>query len=300
MDHIDEVKETLGEDNYDLLVEAIEYGHITETKLQTIGMKLNKATNSVWKARRIHENLLETMKMMLDVWWQKELQKNEVNGLEKLVDILNHKDVELYSLAQKMKPDQKLLFNDLPTSHPPIPEWFQDEKRTGSKPTVTKQMGQTCASHSIGKAVLKILDDLQYDADEEKIIKSLIEKVQPDEKPRNPDEFTNKDINVEIWKKTAAHKKGKVQLQLRVLTQMGEVDTSGDLKTVPIDDIDKQMKMVLRWLTPYGPHAVYAKDYDKDTELYSCLNSWGEVQPKEPKLHNSMIYAVDYISIKKM
>ena len=56
----------------------------------------------------------------------------------------------------------------------------------------------TCASHSLGKAIVEIFDDRGYDCNQTKTIEALRQSVQSDGKPRNPDDFDNAETTVEI------------------------------------------------------------------------------------------------------
>ena len=60
----------------------------------------------------------------------------------------------------------------------------------------------------------------------------------------------------------------------------------------------EHLKMVLRWKSDEGLHAIYAKSYTGGE--YSCLNSWGGAPGTITKVHMGEVYAVDYISIVRV
>lgn len=299
-----EVKESIGPDIFDLFLADIENGRIKQKTVKSIANEMDPKVYGVYinllpKLASDQLELKDLVKSLFDKWWKVKLCLTDVNGKELFFKILEDDD-DLRHLSLKMKPEQGKISDKIPTTHPEIPKYLQHQNETGSKPFVSNQIGGTCASHSIGKAILDYLDDLGIDAVQENIIQALIAEVQPDHSPKNPDEFDKKQIKVRISEKGNADRTEDVTLEVRVLTQRGKVDPTDNIfKTVPITDPDMKMKMVLRWITPYGHHAIYSEHYEMSTETYSCLNSWGKNEPRKPKLLASMIYAIDYISIAK-
>jgi len=247
------------------------------------------------------------MGYMLDTW-QNELSKhNELSkpgdGLEKLIKVLMSEEVELYHLAQKMKSNHQKQSIGLPKTHHKIPD-LQKQSVTSTPSSVSDQGSPPiCASHSVGKAVQEIIDDLGFNSVQQKIIDALQAEVQPLGQRANPNEFNNKSIKVDIEKDNPENKE-TVEIQIGVQTDWA-VGDNYIFKTIPIlsaEKLDeKKMKMVLRWDTGRkdGAHAIFAKEYDNSTGTYSCINSWGQDQPS-PKIADSRIYAVDYITIVQM
>jgi len=318
MDWSEEIKEKLGPTNFQLLVDNVENSMISKQQVKKIGLKMDKTkkVNGVYETKKNSEEIKDVLLYMLDKWWVVALSKPEVNGLDELQKILNDTDIGLHWLDQQMSSALGKPTISLPTSFPDIPddipdllkEQLRDQTATASKPFVSEQAGPVCASHSVGKAIIDILDDLGFNADQDEIINRLVMEVQNGRFAKNPDEFKGKKINVCITEKDGAKKVDEVKIELRVLTHWGDVDRDNNtFKTEPVPALESQMKKVLRWdiglaadsRTYTGPHAIYATDYDEKSGNYSCLNSWGD-EMKTPKVHNSRIYAVDYISIKKV
>ena len=72
------------------------------------------------------------------------------------------------------------------------------EEKAGTLPIFSLQKGETCSSHSIGKALVKILHLHGLDSDQEQITEKLVQAVQPNGNPENPDAFHNTDLEVEV------------------------------------------------------------------------------------------------------
>ena len=241
MNHEEELKEKIGERNYDLLINEITKGLLTPQQVKDIGLRMDKTkqVNGIYEAKMNEKHeLKDVMRHMLDMWWQVELW-NTVDGLEALMKVLTHKDIGLHYLAQRMKPD-------LPTTFPDIPEQFQDENKTASKPFMSKQRVSVCASHGVALAVLELLDDFGYDADQKVIETALVDAVEKNDHPKNIDEFDSKRIKVCISKQDAEE---EVMIELRVLTQWAKIDANKmTFMTEQYDDtVMNQRRKVLRW-----------------------------------------------------
>ena len=63
---------------------------------------------------------------------------------------------------------------------------------------------------------------------------------------------------------------------------------------------DKNWRMVIcyRLQTPEGlkGHTVFASDYDFNNKTFSCVNSWGDVEPN-PTIKKDEVYGLFYVSI---
>ena len=159
--------------------------------------------------------------------------------------------------------------------------------------------------HSEGKAVFELIKDKGSDADQKKIIEAL-EDMQS-KQAKNPDDFNNKKIKIDIYNKTNAEDRRRTTVEIQILTQRGEVNkTNHTVKTVQIAGSNMIFKRVLRWETGisgdnthHGTHAICSNDYDIPSGTYSCENSWGSFE-NEPKIHKSRIYAIDYVSIREI
>ena len=111
MNHEEELKEKIGERNFDLLIEEITKGLLTPQQVKDIGLRMDKTkqVNGVYEAKKYQHELKDVMRYVLDRWWEVELHKEEVDGFEALIKVLTHKDIGLHYLAQRMKPDQEKL-----------------------------------------------------------------------------------------------------------------------------------------------------------------------------------------------
>ena len=111
---------------------------------------------------RREEAPVDVFNFMLDTWYNQLLCEGGVDGYEKLVDILNNVDVAQKALAQKMTPVKPGVLNiGLPETHYVIP-LIEGQSKTGSLAYPSNQSGLTCASHATGKAILEILDSIDF------------------------------------------------------------------------------------------------------------------------------------------
>ena len=105
---------------------------------------------------------------------------------------------------------------------------------------------------------MDVLDGLELDCDQDKVIKSLIETVQPDEKPVPIDYFHRKAIPVEVWKK---NEKTKVSIPLRIWVQrQKDVDVKNWTGPLLEDKERKENSMGLVGIWNLGSddyHAIY-------------------------------------------
>ena len=107
MDYKKEVVELFGSANFDTLLEACKNGkQIDKEKLKAIAKAMHSHVHGVFVQRTKYTDVSElqlanVMRYMLDSWYLQELYMDGVNGLEKLLKVLD--DVGLSPLAQKMK-----------------------------------------------------------------------------------------------------------------------------------------------------------------------------------------------------
>ena len=295
MERISELRERLGSENVDLLLREAKDGNWKKTKIKLIAIKMK--ANGVFNEKEHSETLENVLRYVLDKWFDNVLEEDpEEDLLRALVAILEDGDIGLKALARKMKMGNEKI--GLPKEHFIIPGFT-------AAPAVVSQQGNkpVCASHSVAKAIVEIFDDYGYDCNQDKATNALLQAVQSDGKPRNPDEFDNKVILVEI------NKKGdtsiiRMKIHVKVQTEWAPAGNNYTFNMIPTlqeEDLKKyQRKMVVRWAVHipsekvHAVHAIYARRYDAATGVYSCVN-----QHSLPEIHNSVIHAVDYISIKK-
>ena len=199
---------------------------------------------------------------------------------------------------------------------------------TAARPQVDLQKWDTCASHAVGKAIQQILDAKSINADQGEIVSSL-KALFPDgtTKARNPDEFKDKEITVDekygnrkfktrviinraLWLKLEPFSENQ-DFSVQVLHQFrpGPFFTEDQYQEYKTN-IQKQgihVAMVLRWSLgetanislgepgAVSAHAIYAESYDPATNIFSCINSWGEDRCPRPRIHESRIYAIDLV-----
>ena len=332
------MKHVLGDQNFKELIDEIKQGKIEKIKVKRIALEMKGSVHGVFEEKEGQGELSDLMCLMLDRWYDEVLCDVD-DGFLKFIKILE--DLELKPLALKMKPvkpvDQfrpgghdkpeshvnlnhktkekpeilGMLKIGLPTSHYIIPLLQEQKNVTASSAFASKESDlPICASHSVGKAVQEILHGIGWESEKHKIIDALIAAVQQDGKPKNPDEFNEKKIKVNIAKQDDAENQGEVEVEVKVQTDWGVIDDSNHtLNTIPVEKTEvldkKNVKMVLRWdigrtlsnKNIDGLHAIFAKNYAEETCNYYCINSWSQDYYPTPTIHKSRIYAIDYITI---
>eukprot|EP00092_Neocalanus_flemingeri_P104263 GFUD01133523.1.p1 GENE.GFUD01133523.1~~GFUD01133523.1.p1 ORF type:complete len:122 (-),score=28.77 GFUD01133523.1:134-499(-) len=101
MEWSDEVKQELGSKNVRLLFEEIQAGRLKEPKIKIIATKMHSHVHGVFVAKLDKVELFVVMKFMLDKWFLTELHDPEVDGLDRIIKILEDEDVGENALAQK-------------------------------------------------------------------------------------------------------------------------------------------------------------------------------------------------------
>jgi len=294
-------KQKIGQQNYLRIIKAIREG-LSEEDLRNMSIKMGATVNVVFeretRAGQGRPELKRVFDKLLEEWFARHLYKEEVDGVEEISKLLKDPEVDLEMLAKDMKPEHDKLIDKIPREHPKIPPSFQNYI-TATKATPSDQgEAEVCASHGISKAITECLNDLKLDTDQKEIATTLINKMQPNKERRNPDEFDGLVIDVAVSNPTNREAPVQiVKLKLRVLTQWGEFkEDNNTFKTVPNPEMMRTMKMIVRWLTPQGPHAIYADSFNWTTYCYDCINSWGEKESR-PRIHMTGVYCIDYLSI---
>jgi len=309
MDYEKEIIIKIGRPNLTSLRDAIRDGQLEDDKIRDIARKMGGRMFGTYKEKKRHnESSLNVFNYMMDTYYNTVLCKSEGDGYQSLVDILRDESVDLTSLALTLKPLTKGDLNiGLPTSHYVIPD-LDEQSKTGSLAHPSNQ-GQTltCASHSVGKAILEILDSVGWNGNQDEIIKTLIAIGQPDGLAQNPDIFNNEILKVKVFSKEDPGMNGDVRLEIRIQNRWGKKLAPHAFRTVPVSvELDaNKIKMVLRWdmydntEKCYKLHAVYAKEYNPVLEKYSCINSWGDDQDK-PQISKSDVESIYYVTIKQV
>ena len=196
---------------------------------------------------------------------------------------------------------------------------------TAVLPKVDEQIGPTCASHAVGKAIQKIMHKRKVETDQAKIVISLQALFHDGTTTsRNPDAFNDKEITVKekdgtrkfkvkviinrtLWPKLESFSKNQ-DFSLPVRQSFFKDDKEYQEYKSNIKKRGGQVEMVLRWSlqmawTSMGvqsiasTHAIYAESYKPATNVFSCVNSWGEGDKEHPRprIHESRIYAIDFV-----
>jgi len=294
-----DIKKRIGKENLKVLRQYIKEGKVKLQTIRTIARRMEGSVPGVYELKYRSEDPVEVFNYMLDRWYEEVLCKEpDMDAVKKLKEILNDEDVAEYSLALKITSLNPGALNiGLPKAHYKIQ--LQDLSKAGSLSYPSNQ-GQTytCSSHAIGKAVLEILDSAGWDADQEDIIQAVKAKLQPTGSRENPDQCDGVKIKVHVKNKEDPGKHGDIHL---------EIGVQGFVTNVPVaeDLVAKRVGMVIRWkmwncnLNAYDPHAIYARGFDKTTEIYSCINSWKNMLGY-PEIHKTDVEAIYYITIMQV
>jgi len=294
----DEVQEVIGKENLKVIRKAIKDGKVKLETIRTIARRMGGSVPGVYDQKyRDREAPVDIFNYMMDRWYKEVLFEPGVEAVKKLVDILKDEDVGENSLALKMTLKSAALNIGLPDTHFKIQ--LENLSKAGSLPYPSNQ-GQTytCSSHAVGKAVLDILDSAGWDAEQEQIIQAVKAKLQPGGSRENPDQCDGVKIKVNVKNKEDPRKCGDINL---------EVGVQGFLSNVPVADdlVANRVRMVIRWkmwncnLNNYDPHAIYAKEFNKATETFSCINSWNN-NLGYPEIHKAEVQAIYYITIRQV
>ena len=261
-------------------------------------------------------------------------ENDRKSAIQTLSNIFSHDDVKLYPLAADLKEmaakenpsSSDPLLQTVLSPEDLLPPSMT--AATAARPQVDLQQWDTCASHAVGKAIQQILDAKNIDADQDKIVSSL-KALFPDgtTKARNPNEFKDKEIvidekggkrkfkthviiNCTLWPKLEPFSE-KQDFSVPVLHQFRPgpffTDEQYQEYKTNIQKKGSHVEMVLRWslgetanlslghLGAVSAHAIYAESYDPATNIFSCINSWGEDKCPRPRIHESRIYAIDLV-----
>jgi hypothetical protein len=103
MERREEVQKALGKRSVELLSDEIKKGLLKETHVKQIALAMNHSVHGIYEEKRKTEkqSLHVTMLYMLDQWWYDYLYQPSVNGVERLIEILQ--DIDLSYLAHDIK-----------------------------------------------------------------------------------------------------------------------------------------------------------------------------------------------------
>ena len=189
--------------------------------------------------------------------------------------------------------------------NPPVLQPAKPTSNWTNWPTVTTaapaapslQIGPTCSRHAIGLALQDWLNSQWFPSDQTKIIASLL-AVHNDDVARNPDKFDGKEITVENQNASWI---SKLKIKIMVETVLNNDTAFASLEQYQKLEADGDGGLVLRWNSPQGYHAIYARKYIPETRTFTCVNSWGDVDPVPNVLDNpANVRMVDRIRFEKI
>ena len=323
MEMEDEITERLSSENLELLLNEVRTGKIKEKEVKRIALRMHGNVHGIF-VEKIKKSKLDVVFMyMIDGWYNEVIYHPEVNARNELKKILRY--VKLNPLAAKinlghLKDDEGLKLCQLPEKHHVL-DLPAKQEINNRRLLDTDQSEVECLSQCVGKAMLEILAAHQYDSHLQDIIDALMDEVGQCGEVPYPDQFNNKSIKVKITKEDhsiiQAVDDAEINILIKVVTHLGEVATNYCLKTVPIIDdsgekdtmnitntIDENFQQMILHLdigmplTPL-PHVIFAKDYDRNTGNYSCIEVSG-ASDEVREIHNSRVLAVSSISCRQM
>merc|ERR1712179_92510 len=101
MERRKEVESALLKENVDMLVIEASHGKIGPDLMKRMALEMGGEVHGVFMEKKGEEDKSYILRCMLDKWYNEELFDPNVNGISKLIKILN--DVGLKALAHKMK-----------------------------------------------------------------------------------------------------------------------------------------------------------------------------------------------------
>ena len=215
------------------------------------------------------------------------------------------------SKADNLKQPSAAIAFEPPVLHStkPTANWTNWSTATTAAPAAPSlQSGPTCSRHAIGLALQDWLNDQQFASDQTKIISTLL-AVHNDDVARNPSEFDGKEIIVENQNVSIV---GELKVKITVETALNNGLAFASLEQQQQLRADGDGGLVLRWHSQPcvleggrkrspGYHAIYAKEYCPDTRTFSCVNSWGEKDPRPNVVDNlASVEMVDRIRFEKI
>ena len=293
MEYEEELEKILGQENIKLLLTEVHHGRVSREQLKAIASGMCGDVHGVF----VHnERAMEPRPLcveMLDSWYNSEICDPKVDALQRLIDILTAPDVALNHLAAKMNLPATSIIK-VPWVHLHITEEFLKSIEASGKGYPADEERTDCVSHCVGMAIVEYLHTYGFHADLGDVKNALEEK--SENLPANPREYDKTEIQV----CNTMQEESEITIEVKILTQHCEVDKiNNTFKTEKIAGIDENLKTVLRWVTPRGPHVIYSEAYDHAEGIYSCRSSVDN-EDTELTIHNSLVYAIDYLSVARI
>ena len=295
-----DIKELLGEQNFEAIIKEVDNGSITKDKLKIVAVAMGvHETYDFYKGYRNSE----LIRYLLDAWFIEKIQaKQDVDAIELMKNILKDDRVNLQYLANRLShistTTQTNVTKKIKTN---LPKKFADSftlQAPPAQPATWSDQGKesTCTKHSVGKAIVAILDGYGLDCDQEKVIAELGDKC-----PRFPSEFNEKRMKVWVTEKEGDKEAGEIEIEVHVTT--GETYMENHIWKQKLQECSDSMRMVITWDMTTAKdkmpvtHCLFCKKVSDDKKTFYCLNSWGEFNEQTPEVPSMRVCAVDYVSI---
>ena len=164
----------------------------------------------------------------------------------------------------------------------------------GARPVVSDQgCRPICTRHAVGKAIVDLLDVYGYDCNQEEVIDALDEE----HTRRYPAFFNTKEITVELQEK---QQKFHAKIQICVESADVELDYSNYTWKQNLVCLPRDRRMVVTWdmgttlshvcqILDTMTHCLFCEKFDEKTKNFCCINSWGDFNVPNPKIHSSRI-----------
>ena len=195
-----------------------------------------------------------------------------------------------------------------------VQTWRGKESLPPSHPAPSNQGRKyTCSSHALGKAVTDIFDGFNYDCDQDDIIKRLENNVQPTGQAKFIENFTEKSVIVNFWKKGLESTRKCVEVH--IITQRETVDSNWTGPKLRKEELkNHNMSLVACGLVHVSssksgkpqkePHALYVDKChpvrdpkNKHRHQFTCINSWGLKDPFPQLKSVDEVYQLHYVSL---
>ena len=181
------------------------------------------------------------------------------------------------------------------------PEVKYIREAPGQEPTWSNQyQDPACTKHSVGKAIVAVLNDHGLNCNQDKIIEAL-----GDNARKYPWEFHQKVIKVLVTEKEGQNEPFEVQLYIQVKSGRAKVENFV-WKQEKLEKTTANKKMVITWdLTTAESqkserHCLYCEEVSPDEETFKCINSWGPINNPKPHVPSIRVCAVDYIIVHQI
>ena len=149
--------------------------------------------------------------------------------------------------------------------------------------TISSQELSECVSHAVAKAVVDLLDDLGYDADQDEVIRELVSVCQPSGEAISVREVDRRMISILIKKKYPYDETFWTSKNITIRVAQS---TKGPFRANWFRPVQESMernnaKMVILQKHENIPHSLYVESFSENEEgwFLKCKNSWDVIDP---------------------